>query len=271
MASERIKPDLHPIIDSFGEAGQRLCEMGASEGAGGNLSVCLLGSVIAHPDFSAVETIELPLPVPALAGAFIVVTGSGTRCREIARNPGGCLAILEVQPGGVQASMSYSPRRAFARITSEFNSHLAVHYEQVSKSDTGCHAIVHAQPRKLTYLSHISEYQNEEYLNRRLFRWQPETVLNFPAGVAVLPFRVPSSTELMHANLEALRERSAAIWCKHGIMTRSASSLAAAVDLVDYLEAAADYECLDLGLGQRAQGLDDSDLTQICRQYGVSR
>jgi len=270
MSSKRPKPDLHPIIDSFGDAGQRLCEMGAAEGAGGNLSVCLLGAAVAHPDFSETEIIDLPLQVPAIAGAFIVVTGSGTRAREIARAPGSCLAILEVQPGGDRALMRYSQRRSFARITSEFNSHLAVHYEHVLRSEVGYHAVVHAQPRKLTYLSHISEYQSEDYLNRRLFRWQPETVLNLPNGISVLPFEVPSSNELMQANLAGLRDRRAAVWAKHGIMTRSCESLAAAVDLVDYLEAAADYECLDLALGQRAQGLDESDLRRIRKQYGVT-
>jgi rhamnulose-1-phosphate aldolase len=265
------QPDLLPIIESIGEAGQRLCEMGASEGAGGNLSVCLLGSVIAHPDFSEVESIALPMAVPALAGAWIVVTGSGTRSRDIARNPGGCLAILEVEPGGERANMHFSTRRTFARITSEFNSHLGVHNEHVQRSKTGYHAVVHAQPRRLTYLSHISEYQNEEYFNRRLFRWQPETVLNFPEGVSIVPFQVPSSDALMQANVRALIASRAAVWVKHGIMTRSSESIGAAVDLVDYLEAAADYECMDLSLGQRAQGLEDADLSAICARYGVER
>jgi rhamnulose-1-phosphate aldolase len=263
--------DLLPIIESIADAGQRLSQMGASEGAGGNLSVCLLGAAIAHPDFSEVEMVNLPMAVPAIAGAWIVVTGSGTRSRDIAHNPGGCLAILEVQPGGEQASMRFSKRRTFARITSEFNSHLGIHYENVRHSNTGYHAVVHAQPKKLTYLSHISEYQNEEYFNRRLFRWQPETVLNFPEGVSIVPFQVPSSDALMQSNVRALSQRRAAIWVKHGIMTRSNESIGAAVDLVDYLEAAADYECLDLMMGQRAQGLDEVDLSAICARYGVKR
>jgi ribulose-5-phosphate 4-epimerase/fuculose-1-phosphate aldolase len=54
-------------------------------------------------------------------------------------------------------------------------------------------------------------------------------------------------------------------------MTRSNESIGAAVDLVDYLEAAADYECLDLMMGQRAQGLDEVDLSAICARYGVKR
>jgi rhamnulose-1-phosphate aldolase len=271
MANEGARVELRQVIDSIGEAGQRLSEMGASEGAGGNLSVCLLGPVFLHLEFSQVETIALPLCVPALAGATLTVTGSGTRSRDIARNPGACLAILEVQPGGTQALMRYSPSRTFARVTSEFNSHLAVHHDQVQRLGIDYHAVVHAQPRKLTYLSHISDYQNEDYANRQLFRWQPETVLNFPEGIAIVPFKAPSSDELMSSNVQALRERRAAIWVKHGIMTRSSQSIAAAVDLIDYIEAAAAYECLDLSLGQRAQGLDEAELTSVCARYGVER
>ncbi len=269
--NDRSPFDLREIIESLAEAGQRLCEMGASEGASGNMSVCLLGPSTPHPDYSIVETLDLPLCVPELAGATIVVTGSSTRSRDIRADPGSSLAILEVLADGARATLHCSPRRKFSRVTSEFNSHLAVHDDQVRRSTTGYHAIVHGQPRRLTYLSHIAEYQNEEYLNRRLLRWQPETVLNLPEGIASVPFLIPSSPELMHANLQALRERRAAIWAKHGVMTRSSASLAAAVDLVDYLETAATYECTDLALGQRAQGLDDADLDSVCLAYGVER
>ena len=271
MANEGGRFELRQVIDSIGEAGLRLSEMGASEGAGGNLSICLLGPVLPHLEFTQVETVALPLCVPALVEATLVVTGSGTRSRDIARNPGACLAILEVQPGGEQALMRYSPSRTFARVTSEFNSHLGVHLDQVQRAGIGYHAVVHAQPRKLTYLSHLSEYQNEEYVNRRLFRWQPETVLNLPEGISIVPFKVPSSDDLMRANVQSLRERRAAIWAKHGVMTRSSHSIAAAVDLIDYLEVAAEYECLDLSLGQRTQGLDESELASVCAQYGVEQ
>jgi len=38
--------------------------------------------------------------------------------------------------------------------TIEFNSHLAVHQDQVRLSGTNFHAVIHAQPPHLTYLSH---------------------------------------------------------------------------------------------------------------------
>jgi rhamnulose-1-phosphate aldolase len=168
--------------------------------------------------------------------------------------------------------MSWLPRdRNFSRLTSEFNSHLAVHHDQIQRTGVTTHAVVHSQPRRLTYLSHIADYQNADFLNRRLLRWQPEAIVNLPEGMAVVPFIVPGSAELMQANASALRDCRVAIWSKHGLMARSSVSIMAAVDLVEYLETAAVYECLDLSLGQRAQGLDDSEIRAICRAYNIKQ
>ena len=148
---------------------------------------------------------------------------------------------------------------------------LAVHCDQFMQISVNYLAVVHGQPRRLTYLSHIAEYQNPEYLNRRLLRWQPEAILNLPEGIAVVPFIVPGTTELMDANVSALRECKVAIWSKHGLMARSSTSVMAAVDLVEYLETAAVYECLDLSLGQRAQGLFDDEIRDICSAYEIKQ
>jgi rhamnulose-1-phosphate aldolase len=271
MSNQNISADLEEIVRSLGEAGRRLSEIDASEGAAGNLSVCLRGPVRPHPEFVHSETVELPAPVPDIAGATIVVSGSGSRLRDIREDPTACLGCLEVQAGGIAAVLRYSARRNFARLTSEFNSHLGVHYDHCLRAGVTYHAVVHGQPRRLTYLSHIAEYQNAEYLNRRLLRWQPEAIVNLPEGIAIVPFIVPGTVELMDANVMALRERKVALWSKHGLMARSSSSVMAAVDLVEYLETAAVYECLDLSLGQRAQGLDDLEIRAICSAYEIKQ
>jgi len=41
--------------------------------------------------------------------------------------------------------------------------------------------------------------------------------------------------------------------------------------LVEYVETAAVYECLDLSLGQRAQGLADSEIRAICHAYEIKQ
>ena len=271
MAGQDFTADLEEIVRSLGEAGRRLSEIDASEGAAGNLSVYLRGDVKPHPEFVIAEVVELPVAVPEIEGATLVVTGSGSRLRDIREDPAACLGCLQVQAGGRTAELRTSARRNFTRLTSEFNSHLGVHYDHATRTGTAYHAVVHGQPRRLTYLSHIADYQNVEFLNRRLLRWQPEAIVNLPEGLAVLPFIVPGTDELMDANVMVLREHKVALWSKHGLMARSSSSVMAAVDLVEYVETAAIYECLDLSLGQRAQGLDDSEIRAICRAYDIKQ
>jgi len=264
-------PDLEDVIGQLGEAGQRLVELCASEGASGNLSAYLRTTPAQFPGFTAAEEIELPLSVPELAGGTFVVTGSGTRSREILDAPFKCLACVEVHQSGKTGTLRYGRARRFARLTSEFNSHLVVHRAKVVQFALPFHAVVHAQPRKVTYLSHIAEYQDQATLNRRLLRWQPEAILNFPEGIAIVPFLVPGQSALMQANEQAFTDRNIVVWSKHGVMARSSTSVLSAVDLIEYLETAAAYECLDRMLGGQAQGLSTEQMREIAAAYGVAQ
>src|SRR5512146_2790046 len=121
-------PEFDELLNLIGEAGHRLSEIEASEGAAGNISVYLGWPVDPRRRFPVVERIELPQPVPELAGGIFLVTGSGRRLREIIQDPPANLGCVVVDPGGLTAQLYTSPRRLFARLTTEFNSHLAVHY-----------------------------------------------------------------------------------------------------------------------------------------------
>ena len=101
------------------------------------------------------------------------------------------------------------------------------------------HALVHAQPPYLTYLSHVAAYQDEAYLSRHLLRWQPETIIQMPEGIGPIPFIVPGSSELVAATVESLRQHQITVWSKHGVLSRSDASVMHACDLIEYAEAAA--------------------------------
>lgn len=271
-SSEALNPcTIEQAISQLASAGTRLNEIDASEGAAGNLSVFLRGPVEPPPDFSQSESIELPLAVPQLAGGWLIATGSGTRSREIGQARDACLGCIFVQEGGTTARLWYGSGRKFARLTSELNSHLIVHRNRVEDSGTHFHAVVHAQPRKVTYLTHLSRYQDERELNRRLLRWQPEGILNFPNGVALVPFQVPSGRELMLSTEAALKGRPIAVWTQHGVIARSDISVLNAVDLIEYLETAATYECLDRIMGGNAEGLSAEQLSRVCTAYNVKQ
>ena len=264
-------PELSELLEMMGEAGRHLAEIEASEGAAGNISVCLRWKVEVRNLFPVQNEIELPQPVPELAGATFLVSGSGRRLREIIDNPTASIACIVVNEGGKTGNLYTSPHHRFERVTSEFNSHLAVHYDQMLKSGTNFHAVIHAQPMHLTYLSHVPRYQDEQYLNQHLLRWQPETIINLPEGIGFIPFRIPGSADLMKGNIEKLRTHRIVIWAKHGVMARSDISVKRAADRIEYAETAAKYEFLNLSAGEIGEGLGVDDIRTICKTFNVKQ
>ena len=264
-------PELDDLLHLMGEAGRRLSEIDASEGAAGNISICLRWPVDPRNRFPLVETLDLPQPIPDLAGAVFLATGSGRRLREIADQPTANIGCLVVDEGGHTGKLYTSYHRLFENLTSEFNSHLAVHADQVLASGTNFHAVIHAQPPHLTFLSHIPRYQDEKYLNQHLLRWQPETIVQLPEGIGFVPFRVPGSPSLMEGTLEALRAHRIVVWAKHGVMARSDVSVKRASDRIEYAEAAARYEYLNLTTGEQGQGLSSDEIRAICAAFNVKQ
>jgi len=262
-------PALRELMDMMGEAGRFLAEIGTCKGAAGNLSVCVRWPIEAREAFPLVSEFTLPLPVPELENATLLVSGSGVRLKDIKDDPLVNMACVVVKPGGQSAQLHTAKGCRFGRVTSEFNSHLAVHYDQVLTTGTNFHAIVHVQPVHLTFLSHIPRYQDELYLNKHLLRWQPETILNLPEGIGFMPFQVPGSTELMTANVIWARNHRLVVWAKHGVMVRSDRSLMHAVDLVEYAETAARYEVLNLTAGEPASGLSREEIRAICQANNI--
>ncbi len=264
-------PELDDLLKMMGEAGRHLAEIEASEGAAGNISVCLRWQMEPRTRFPVMEKIALPQAVPELAGSTFLVTGSGRRLREIIDEPTAGIACIVVEESGKAGKLYTSYQRRFERVTSEFNSHLAVHYDQICATHTNFHAVIHAQPVHLTYLSHIPRYQDEQYLNTHLLRWQPETIVNLPEGIGFIPFRIPSSPELMSGTVESLRKHRIVVWAKHGVMARSDVSVKRAADRVEYAETAAKYEYLDLCAGGVGEGLTPDEIRAICKTFSVQQ
>ena len=269
MALMEPFPNLEEILASIGAGGSHVAEIEASEGAAGNISVYIGWPIEIRRRFPIVEEIPLPRPAPHLANHFVIVTGSGRRLREIQVDPAANLGVVRISPDGATGTLHTAPNRLFERVTSEWNSHLAVHDDTVERTGTNFHAIVHAQPPRLTYLSHIAEYGDEAYLNRRLLRWEPETIVNLPAGIGFLPFMLPGSALLMEANVKSLRAHRIVVWAKHGVMARSDISVKGAVDRIEYAETAANYEYMDLLIGGRAEGLTLDEMRDVVAAFDV--
>jgi rhamnulose-1-phosphate aldolase len=269
MSVEAPFPELDDLLAAIGRAGQRLSQIDSCEGAAGNISAYFGWPIEARSHFPDSEAIDLPTAAPALSGGSLLVTGSGRRLREILSDPEANLGFVTVDPGGRAGRLYTSPRRLFDRLTSELNSHLAVHQDQVAATATNFHSVVHAQPVFLTYLSHLPRYRSERFLGQRLLRWQPETVVNLPEGIGCIPFMVPGSPGLAAATAAALRAHRIAVWSKHGVVARSDRSVTRAVDRIEYAETAARYEFMDLTAGEAGEGLTEAEIGGISAAFGL--
>lgn len=267
--SEKTRPTVEEYLANMGAAGKRICDIDASEAGAGNISICLDELPGVHDAFPIWERIELPLAVPALVGRTLLVTGSGRRLRQIGEDPLAAVGAVIIEPDGRHAALLTSPRRQFDRLTSEFNSHLAVHDDQVGARDVPFHAVVHAQPPHLTYLSHIPAYRDSRRMNAQIMRWEPESVVALPDGIGVLEFMVPGSADLMAANVAGLRGFEIVLWSKHGVMSRSDLSVTRAVDRIEYAETGAKYEYMDLVAGRPAEGLTNGEIAAVAGAFHV--
>lgn len=262
------EPTLDQVLAQMGDVGQRMARIDAAEGAAGNISVFLAGAIAAPDAFVAQGKLSLPVRASHLAGGTVVVTGASRRLGDIATMPEATLCLLQVVGDGTEA-LIYGA--AHVRPTSELNTHLAVHNDHVGRRQLRHHAVVHAQPVRLTYLSHILAYQETFAFNRRLLRWQPETIIEFPEGIGMLPFQMPGSPDQMRVTTDALVTHRGVVWARHGIVTRSDAGAGKAGDLIEYAEAAAHYEYLNLQVGERSSGLADAEMRLICERLGIDQ
>ena len=207
------------IVQDIGSAGVQMTQIGAAEGSAGNISVFVREFDRLRGGFPPARR-DGPAGVHPRARRRLAVR---ERDRPAPARPGNPtahpLCLLHIHPGGLQASL-YAGMDL--RPTSDVNSHLAIQDDQVARRRVDTHALVHAQPVHLTFLSHLAAYADIRGLNRRLLRWKPETVITFPEGIGTLPYLPYGSAGLMAATVEGMRAHRAVVWQRHGsIVTRS--------------------------------------------------
>jgi rhamnulose-1-phosphate aldolase len=80
-----------------------------------------------------------------------------------------------------------------------------------------------------------------------------------------------ASTQLMIETMLALREHQLVVWSQHGVMTRSDDSISHALDLIEYAETAAHYECLNLLGGDLSGGLTPEAIRAIAESLKIQQ
>jgi rhamnulose-1-phosphate aldolase len=261
-------PALRPWLDEMAEVGGYLWQKGWAERNAGNVSADVTAEV-AGAALALGPREPLAAPRPELAGRALLVTGTGRRFRDLARGVPGSLCLIRVDDDGAgYRIVGCDPGAAGTHPTSELPVHLGVH-QSLRRRGAPERVVLHTHPTELIALSLLAGYRDEAAVNRALFCVHPEVKVTVPRGVGLAPYTLPGSEALGRATVAALeRDHPVVLWAKHGVVAVGAG-VAAAFDLVDTLNKAAQLVLLCHGAGQAPEGLGAADLAELVRAFAL--
>ena len=264
-------PDIDEWINEIGRVGAILHGMGAAEGGAGNISLFLPAETTGLRGFCLARfpragEYHLPGGV-SLPHGTLLVTGSRRRLRDILTQPDTALCAIQIDQDG--SSHLHHAKHQNIEPTSEIDSHIGIHGVQLAGAPK-VSAVVHAQPPSTTYLTHVPEYRDQARFNRQLYRWQPETIATIPHGIRLLKFETPGTPHQGELTQDAMVRHKIVVWSKHGVIARSTEGPMEALDLIEYVEAAATYERFDIQAGRPADGLSLEEMKAIAKRFGIN-
>lgn len=185
---------------------------------GGNLSYRIPDKAIRKVwddlDFSG-EFVDVGTEVPALAGEFFMVTGSGKYFSDVKRKPEATCCIAEIDETGSKYRVVWGLSEG-GRPTSEFPTHLMNHEVKKLASNGKMRVIYHCHPVNVIAMTFVLPLTDKAF-TRELWESMTECPVVFPAGVGVIPWMVCGGREIGVATSEKMKKYDVAIWAHHGI------------------------------------------------------
>ncbi|MBL1429954.1 rhamnulose-1-phosphate aldolase [Oceanicaulis sp. AH-315-P02] len=236
-----------PFAAQFQSIAHWLAVKGWSEAAGGNMSI----RIDAPTGLPETTFIALPVPVPHLAGKALVVTGSGTRCRDIAREPDPSLGLYKIGASGED----YCWLAGNKKPTMELPAHCAIHNTLAEYRPKDI-AILHTHPANLIALCHWPDFTNGTEISNRILSLQSEARLHLPEGVGFVEHELPGSLILGLKSAEQVKQHQLVLWQYHGCLA-TGSSLDHAFDSLEIFD-----KCAEIFWKLKAAGIDPKGIAE---------
>ena len=265
--SLQINSALKKSVQSVASIGQLLFQKGWAEKNAGNLSWDVTDFVRVKPRELKAAAFREHLHLPSeAAGRSFLVTGTGTRYRDIEKDPSGCLCILRPSEKGNGYHLLWGGEKPGFGPTSELSSHLKMQHSLLKRGGQ-MKVVLHTHPNELIALTHLSATNNQEALNWALWGMIPEAKLFVPKGVGLVPYQLTGSEDLAEATVKVLEQGyKVVMWEKHGALAVGKDP-DEAFDLVDAMNKAATLYLLCKNAGQNPQGLTRAQIEEIGRAY----
>ena len=210
------------VLDSeFAKGFCRMCVDGFYQGwherNGGNLSYRIKAEEIASVKEELKEDgewKEIGTSVPALAGEFFMVTGSGKYFRNVEIDPTANICIIKVDEKGEKYQIQWGLVNG-GRPTSELPSHL-MNLEVCKKRNEEIRVVYHCHPANTIALTYVLPLDGEVF-TREIWEMATECPVVFPDGIGVVPWMVPGGRDIAVATSEIMKKQDVAIWAHHGM------------------------------------------------------
>jgi rhamnulose-1-phosphate aldolase len=232
-----------------------LWQRGWAERNAGNISVNISGMVLPE---TAVASAESPLAraYPGLEAKTFLLTASGKRMRDLAKNPGTGVLILRMndQADGYRILM-LSGDAPDLLPTSELPTHLGIH-AMIAERGSNERVVMHTHATELIALTQAREFCDQQALNHLLMGMHPEIKMFIPKGVGFVPYQLPGSEAIASETLAALQNHDAAVWEKHGVFAIG-ESVSGTFDTIDILAKSAGIYLLCRSARLEPEGLPE--------------
>ncbi len=261
-----INQAVEKVLNEIAEVAGYLWQKGWAERNAGNISINITGLLSEGDKKELNHGIGL-----RTAGSFNMVnkqvylmTGTGTRMRDIAKCPSENICIVTVNE---KSQVSYFPLRVIKeRIlqpTSEIYTHLAI--QQMLLQTGGVNKVVlHAHVTGFIALTQIKKFQSSRTISELIWKMHPEAVMFCPKGLGYVPYMLPGSPQIAKKTVNSLLKHDVVVWGRHGGLV-VAPTLNEAFDTIDLAAKSVEIFFTCRNAGFEPDGLSQKEWTQIKR------
>jgi len=255
--------EIKETLKEMASVAEYLWHKGWAERNAGNMSMVVTDRIRDTLNTSEGEFVQLKTAYPGLRDQYILLSGSGTRMRDLSRKAKKNTCLIYINTGGESYSL-FRDKEGTAVPTSELPTHLSIHQELI-RDGRKERALVHAHVDELIALTQIKEFTTEESINKLLWSMHPETMLFIPEGAGFVPYILAGTDEIANNTVEALKKHRVIIWEKHGCLAVG-EDLFEAFDQIDLLAKSANIYFMCRNAGHDPEGMTEDQLTEIRKQ-----
>ena len=206
--------------------------------------------------------------VPALAGEFFLVTGSGKYFRNVMIKPEDSICIIELDDQGENYRIMWGLVNG-GRPTSELPSHLMNHEVKKRRTNGRYRVIYHGHPANLIALTFVLPLEDKIF-TRELWEMATECPVVFPDGVGVVPWMVPGGRDIAVATSKLMERYDAAVWAHHGLFA-AGEDFDLTFGLFHTIEKSAEILVKVMSMGQpKRQTITPDDFRNLANDFHVT-